>query len=81
MKKTFYLLFLMLFMAAAFTASPAKADAPGDPCNGADPFNNCSTPGNAVLRINNNVVYMLMAGVVIGIVAINRYKAHSFKPE
>ncbi|WCT14079.1 hypothetical protein [Mucilaginibacter jinjuensis] len=37
------------------------------------PSGNCSTPGTA-LPINSGVVYLLAAGLIVGITAIIKYK-------
>ena len=81
MKKTAYLLCAFLFAASTFMALPAKAQM-DLPCNGDDPLStsSCDTPNNSTnLPINNGIIYLLIAGVVVGIVAINRCKAAAYK--
>ena len=74
MKKTIYLLCIVLFMAFTFIASPAKAqDTPcqdGDPITGSCPVNT----GGTSLPINSGVIYLLAAGLIIGMVAIKKHK-------
>jgi hypothetical protein len=67
MKKSLSLVLVLLF-AVIFTASAQNL-----PCNGNNPYTNCGTPGTT-LPVNNNAVYLLIAGVVIGVIAIKRQK-------
>ena len=76
MKKTAYLLCALLFAAFTFLASPAKAQM-DLPCNGDDPISGtaCNVPNsNTNLPINNGVVYLFIAGLIVGIVAVKKQK-------
>jgi len=75
MKKTFYL--FTIFLASAFIANPAMAQTL--PCNGTDPYSSCSTSCSTNLPINNGVVYLFVAALIVGIVAIRRYSRTTVK--
>jgi len=78
MKKTIYLLCVVLFMAFTFMASPAKAQVP--PCTDADPTTGgCPTGGGTSLPINSGVIYLLIAGFAVGILAVKRHEAAVLK--
>ena len=80
MKKSIYLLFALLFTASIFITSPAKAQ--DQPCQGADPVSGgCPTPGggSSNLPINSGVIYLMIAGAVIGIIVVKRQEATTLK--
>ena len=76
MKKTTYFLFTLLFMAAMFITSHAKAQ--DTPCQDGDPISGtCPIPpsGGGALPINSGVVYLLAAGAFLGVAAVRKQKA------
>jgi len=77
MKKTFYLLFALMIMASTFSVSAAKAQSL--PCQGADPISGGCPVSGTTLPINNGVFYLLAAGLIVGTVAIKRYKPYMQK--
>jgi hypothetical protein len=77
MKKHIYSLLVALMAVSTFAASPAKAN--DLPCDGNNPYTSCGTPGGNTLPINKGTLILLIAGLVIGIVAVNRYKAAQYK--
>jgi len=77
MKKTVYLLCAILLAAFTFLASPAKAQV-DMPCNGGDPVTGtgCDVPGSSTnLPINNGTIYLLITGLVVGIVTVKKQRA------
>jgi hypothetical protein len=61
--KKIYLLFAFLIFSGAAMATPNPPACP----------NGCCTPGTA-LPINSNIYMLFAAAIVVGIVAISRYK-------
>jgi len=81
MKKTVYLLCALLFAAFTFFASPAKAQV-DMPCNGGDPVagTGCDVPSSSTnLPINSGTIYLLIAGLVVGIVTVKKQRAAIYK--
>jgi len=76
MKKSFYL--FALFLAFTFIASPAMAET-DLPCNGTDPYSSCSTSCGTALPINSGIVYLCIAALIMGIVAIRKYSSTAVK--
>jgi hypothetical protein len=71
--RKFYLLATFLIISGT-----AIAGDPGTPCQGQDPITGgCGTAGTT-LPINHGVVYLLVAGIIIGIIAMKKY--NSLKP-
>jgi len=69
---------VVLFMAFTFMASPAKAQVP--PCTDADPTTGgCPTGGGTGLPINSGVIYLLIAGFAVGILAVKKHEAATLK--
>ena len=74
MKKAIYFFCVILFAASLFTASTAKAQ--DLPCHGDNPYTSCNTPGAGTqLPINGGVVYLLIAGTVVGVIALRRNRS------
>jgi len=78
MKKTVYLLCALLFAASTFMISSAKAQNSDLPCHGDDPTSTppCGVPDSSTsLPINNGIIYLLIAGIAVGIVAVKKQKS------
>jgi hypothetical protein len=75
MKKSAYLICLLFIVAFSFLTSSAKAQ--DEPCNGGDPVTGaCPVPPSESpgLPVNGGVVYLLVAGAVVGVMAIKKQK-------
>jgi len=66
-------------MTSTYMASPAKAQSL--PCSDGDPISGgCPTPGGSTnLPINSGVIYLLIAGVIVGSVAVQKQKPAIYK--
>ena len=73
MKSRILLLSVLLFGATMFFPTPAKADLIGDLLNGVLGNNNNNNQGTN-LPINGNAVYLMIAGLSIGIIAVRKAK-------
>jgi len=73
MKSRILLLSVLLFGATMFHPSAAKADLLGDLLGGLL-GGGSSTPSGTNLPINGDAVYLMIAGVAIGIVAVRKAK-------
>lgn len=73
MKSRILLLSLLLFGATMFHPSQAKADLLGDLLGGLFGDNNNNNQGTN-LPINGDAIYLLIAGIGIGIVAVRKAK-------
>lgn len=73
MKSRILLLSLLLFGATMFHPSQAKADLLGDLLGGLLGDNNNNNQGTN-LPINGDAIYLLIAGIGIGIVAVRKAK-------
>lgn len=73
MKSRILLLSVLLFGVTMFHPSQAKADLLGDLLGGLLGNNNNNNQGTN-LPINGNAVYLMIAGIAIGIVAVRKAK-------
>ena len=74
MKSRILLLSVLLFGATMFHPATAKADLLGDLLGGLFVGGNNNPPSGTNLPINGDAVYLMIAGVAIGIVAVRKAK-------
>ena len=74
MKSRILLLSVLFFGATMFHPTQAKADLVGDLLNGLLGNNNNNNNQGTNLPINGDAVYLMIAGISIGIIAVRKAK-------